>query len=154
MTDTSNPTPDRNARGLITNLSKLFFGADGRDDLAFFIECWSNGNPKIVGRKNKQRQFEGPYKMFYENGQMSVDATMDAQSVFVGGYKEFYRNGALKVDGTYNAQGELSGICREYNKNGTPEHLVVYDNGKDVYGFFPENLGPDLLAQLTACEIK
>lgn len=61
---------------------------------------------------------DGPWKEYYENGQLRSQGTWD-KGKQVGAWKYFYDDGKTEQEGKYNKQGKLDGTWRWYYENGT-----------------------------------
>ena len=60
---------------------------------------------------------DGPYKVYHENGQLFLEVTYDNGRRRDGPYKEYHDNGQLSIEGTYK-DGYFDGYAKSYYKNG------------------------------------
>tara|TARA_Y100001936_G_scaffold25855_1_gene23872 strand:- start:392 stop:802 length:411 start_codon:yes stop_codon:yes gene_type:complete len=86
-------------------------------------------NIKMI-RTVKGRMNHGPYKDFYESGQIRTDANY-YNGEFHGPYTFYHENGKVYVQVEYK-KGNLSGDVAFYDENGKLIETIKYKNGKPI----------------------
>jgi antitoxin component YwqK of YwqJK toxin-antitoxin module len=72
---------------------------------------------------------DGPWKSYYENGQLKEEGNYKDGKNYHGQYKEYHENGQLKHDGKYK-DGIQEGICKLYYENGQMELETNFKDGE------------------------
>lgn len=60
---------------------------------------------------------DGPYKWWYENGQLGQEGTKNGE-FFVGAWSTWHANGQLKEQGSYDQSGNMTGVWKEWDETG------------------------------------
>ncbi len=72
---------------------------------------------------------DGKQYLYYQDGTLRKEETY-VHGKQVGPYKDFYNNGQVKEEGTFDANNQLNGKFRAYKKNGVAFVDGTYTNGK------------------------
>ncbi len=91
---------------------------------------YENGQLWQSGNKDKRGRIHGSYKRYYENGQLECSVNIKNFKK-VGLSEIYYENGQLKSSCNYK-DGELDGLFERYDKNGQLKSSQNYKDGKLV----------------------
>ena len=84
-------------------------------------------NPGDTGISRNGR--DGPWKLYYENGQLQYDYTNIENGIITGDYKEFYENGQLEAEVNVKEDGIIHGLYNGFYENGQTRMSGNYKNG-------------------------
>ena len=80
---------------------------------------------------------DGPYKSYYDNGQIQIEGTMK-DGEWDGPFKEYYENGQIMEEKTYK-NGNRDGQYKEYSYNGNLKSEETFNNGSSTFKYYHDN---------------
>ena len=103
---------------------------------------WPNGKTAAVGKYNHNQERNGYWRMFFENGVLSIEANY-VNNILHGFVRMFYPSGGKLVDFNFNMgiqEGAYSkyfenGVLMEtgnYKNNKREGHFKIYDSAKNL----------------------
>ncbi len=99
---------------------------NGRPD-GYAIIYHENGKTAEEGTW-KGNKWLGPYKNYFENGQVQQDFTFNQAGKREGPQKYFYSDGTPQIEGNWQ-NGKENGVVTEYHPDGSVKKTVDYQNG-------------------------
>lgn len=95
-------------------------------------------------------QFEGPYKVYYPNGQLKLE-TQYVHNEMIGELKSYYENGTLK-EVVQMQSNEENGPFIEYYSDGKIKAEGFYKNGPNEHGELKLYDSTGILNRIMFCE--
>lgn len=114
------------------------------------ILYYPNGNPEIIEVYDESGQLHGPYKTFYDNGNLKSEKTY-VHNVLQGIARGYHMNGKLKEEVIFTDNSE-NGPFTEYHPNGVVQWKGTYLNGDNEFGLLEEFDSTGVLIKKMMCD--
>ncbi|HXB39519.1 MAG TPA: toxin-antitoxin system YwqK family antitoxin [Bacteroidia bacterium] len=108
------------------NVYKKITFQNGRPD-GYAIIFHENGKTAEEGTW-KGNKWSGPYKNYYDNGQVQQEFTFNQAGKREGVQKYYYSDGTKQIEGNWQ-NGKENGVVTEYHPDGSVKKTVDYTNG-------------------------
>lgn len=104
-----------------------------KDDSGYQVNFLANGVnfDRTELHYNSLGEYDGAYRTYFENGNLSVQATYSAGKPN-GTITYYYENGKIRATNEY-LNGESNGVFINYAPDGKIEFQKIYRNGKEIH---------------------